>query len=255
MAKRTENTLVSKEQCPRCAEQGKDNHQDNLGVYSDGHIYCFSCGYYRAGTLRLEYMTKKEKVKQKETIYLPSDITTTIPYKAKEWLFQYELNELDIKRNVLQWSPSFERLIFPIFVEGELIAYQGRYIKTEPNSLERNKWFSKGDIHDIIYPINVNSRSAVLVEDIVSAIKVGHITGAIPLFGSNLNITMMHRLKYLVDKLVIWLDPDKRTESIKFARALHTLGVDCQVVLSEKDPKEHTYEEIIEILIDKNVAF
>lgn len=255
MANRTENTLVSKEQCPECARQGKDNHQDNLGVYSDGHKYCFSCGYYRSGILTSETLNPPNIVTSNNPIYLPSDISTTIPYKAKEWLFQYELTELDIKRNVLQWSESFERLIFPIFINGELVAYQGRYIKTNPNSLEKTKWYTRGDIKNIVYPINVNSRSAVLVEDIVSAIKVGHITGTIPLFGSNLNITMMHRLKYLVDKLVIWLDPDKRTESIKFARAFHTLGVDCLVVLSEKDPKEHTYEEITEILIDKNVAF
>ena len=37
------NTLIRKEQCPSCAAKGGDNAGDNLGVYSDGHTFCFSC--------------------------------------------------------------------------------------------------------------------------------------------------------------------------------------------------------------------
>ncbi len=38
--------LVSRERCPQCAEAGRDISEDNLGVYDDGHSYCFSCEYY-----------------------------------------------------------------------------------------------------------------------------------------------------------------------------------------------------------------
>lgn len=33
-----------KSQCPKCAEQGRDNSEDNLSTYADGQ-YCHSCGY------------------------------------------------------------------------------------------------------------------------------------------------------------------------------------------------------------------
>lgn len=38
--------VIKKTQCPRCAEQGRDNNEDNLAVYQDDSVYCFSCGYY-----------------------------------------------------------------------------------------------------------------------------------------------------------------------------------------------------------------
>lgn len=40
--------LIRKEQCPECAKLGRDTSQDNLGVFDDGHSYCFSCEYYRS---------------------------------------------------------------------------------------------------------------------------------------------------------------------------------------------------------------
>ena len=36
--------FIKLDKCPKCREQGKDRHGDNLAVYSDGS-YCFSCGY------------------------------------------------------------------------------------------------------------------------------------------------------------------------------------------------------------------
>lgn len=39
--------LVSREQCPKCAEDGADNHQDNLAVY-DTHVHCYRCGYHKS---------------------------------------------------------------------------------------------------------------------------------------------------------------------------------------------------------------
>ncbi len=38
--------VVGREQCPKCAEEGRDNSGDNLAVYEDDSTYCFSCGYF-----------------------------------------------------------------------------------------------------------------------------------------------------------------------------------------------------------------
>jgi twinkle protein len=45
----TESTVVSRDRCPKCAENGNDNSGDNLAVYSDGHTHCFGCGYHTNG--------------------------------------------------------------------------------------------------------------------------------------------------------------------------------------------------------------
>lgn len=40
---------LHKEQCPQCAAKGNDTSEDNLSVYSDGHVYCHSCEYFANG--------------------------------------------------------------------------------------------------------------------------------------------------------------------------------------------------------------
>ncbi len=45
----SENVVVGRERCPKCADNGKDNSGDNLARYSDGGGYCFSCQYFEKG--------------------------------------------------------------------------------------------------------------------------------------------------------------------------------------------------------------
>lgn len=40
------STLVERQRCPKCADAGRDRNGDNLGIFDDGHSYCFSCGHY-----------------------------------------------------------------------------------------------------------------------------------------------------------------------------------------------------------------
>lgn len=46
MEETQDSVCVSRKQCPECAANGRDNSKDNLAIYSDGHGFCFSCGYY-----------------------------------------------------------------------------------------------------------------------------------------------------------------------------------------------------------------
>ena len=46
--------VIEREQCPACASHGRDNSQDNLAVYDDGHKYCFACEYYESGKMKME---------------------------------------------------------------------------------------------------------------------------------------------------------------------------------------------------------
>lgn len=42
----SESVLLHKERCPACTSNGGDWDGDNLARYSDGHAFCFACGYY-----------------------------------------------------------------------------------------------------------------------------------------------------------------------------------------------------------------
>lgn len=149
------------------------------------------------------------------------------------------------------WSDSREYLIFPFFGEtrDELVAWQGRYFgerTTHP------KWFSKGDLQDVVSLHDVLGRKGeclVLVEDIISAIRVGNSAASVCIFGSYVDSArLLHLRIFTSGSIVLWLDPDKRKESIKFAKLAHSLGFESRIVLTDRDPKEYTDEEIQEIL-------
>jgi len=244
----SDSHVIRKEACPACRKLGHDKSGDNLAVYSDGHTYCFRCGN---GTGRKSITTSTKQ--NSTTIVLPSDVTTELPIEARDWLRQYQLARLDLLKNHVMWSDKWSRIVFPYFNENELLAWQGRYIPCGKNQVEINgkapaKWFSQGKIHEIIHPINIKHRHATLVEDIISAIKISHVCGAIPIFGSSVSTKQILRLKTILDTLTIWLDPDMRSKSIKLAQTCNILGIKTNVIFSDKDPKDHTYEKIYEII-------
>ena len=237
--------VIRKETCPECRKLGNDRSGDNLAVYSDGHCYCYRCGY-RTG--RRSFTQNKDSARTPTdgtSIVLPSDVTTELPFEAKDWLKQYQLTRLDTNCNHIMWSEKWSRIIFPYFNESELLAWQGRYVGEDKS---KAKWFSQGKIHEIIHPIKVVARKAILVEDIVSAIKLSNHTGAIPLFGSSLSTQQILRLRTVVNEVWLWLDPDMRNKSVKFAHVCNLLGLTAHVIFSDKDPKEHDHADIANIL-------
>lgn len=231
--------VVKKERCPECAKLGGDRSGDNLVRYSDGGGYCFSCGYHIIGSVIKRYQQKQSPIVHNEVV-LPLDITNELPANALKWLDQYGFTQNDRVTHKVLWSDSLCRIIFPFFGSGGLIAWQGRYMGTD----KRAKWFSQGYIHDLVVPINVTSNTAILVESFISAFVVGKVHGAIPLFGSQTNGKHLLRLKHVVDEVLVWLDPDKRTEAVKIASMANMLGLNARVIFTDKKPHQMTQEEI-----------
>lgn len=244
--------VIRKEACPKCRELGHDRSGDNLAVYSDGHTYCYRCGH---GTGRKSFTEAKPRVTSE--LVLPADVTAELPFEARAWLGQYQLARRDLIPHNLLWSDSWSRLIFPYFNDTGLIAWQGRYIQCGDVQHEDKtpaKWFSQGAIHEIVHPIKVTNRSAILVEDIVSAIKVSRFAGTIPIFGSTVSTKQLLRLRQLVDSVTFWLDPDMRAKSVKMAHNARLFGLNASVIFSEHDPKEESYATIENAIRENQAA-
>lgn len=251
-----ESYLLHQERCPNCAKHGRDHSGDNLGVYSDGHSYCYSCSYYRSGSAIVRFI-KKESYERMErhAVFLPSDAGIDYPQRALDWVGQYELDRNDLLANNSVWSESKERLYFPVYGDQGLLAFQGRYI---PDGLRQNnnedvpkKWWGKGDFRNVFALFGKPGRSLVLVEDVVSAVKLSRLTQSMWLSGNAIGKDRWIRLFKLIPRglqAIIWLDPDMRTHALKEARLGASYGINTKVIYSDKDPKEHTYAEIKEIL-------
>ena len=246
------SNFVKHDRCPKCALEGKDTNGNNLGIYSDGSCYCFSCGYYKPGNgiARLKETTHQGTNLLESPIYLPFDSVFELPTIARTYLNQYSITEEDIYVNRIMWSEDLQRLIFPYFGGEGLLGWQGRYLGNHNN---KTKWYSQGNLKDILKicqgpRTDTNQRSIVLVEDVLSAIRVGHTNPTSPLFGSHLSTKTALRYNKLYDNIILWLDKDKELYSIQVARQLRELGIPCRSVITNKDPKEYSNIAIVDIL-------
>lgn len=240
--------------------------------------YCFRCKMHGEipfetntpkQTLKLINANKTEQYKQKDScIRLPDDFEqlskTTGPSIAKTWLWKYGIGTNMWEKHNIGWSNSYQRLIFPIkdtirlkanvSILNQLVGWLARdvsfinyndktlykapkyLLKTEPD--QKRKFFKLDG--------GRKADTLIIVEDILSAIKI---------FNSVENVSVLALLNSSVDAsyilkhfkhclLKIWLDHDKRTESVMQVVRLSQLGFSVRHIFSMKDPKEHTNESI-----------
>jgi DNA primase len=90
----------------------------------------------------------------------------------------------------------------------------------------------------------------ILVEDWLSANKVGQITEALPLFGTEIHPAHLYYLSDKSDRpIVLWLDKDQEGRSFKKAARLELLtGRPVKIITTTKDPKALSLDEIKEVL-------
>jgi len=241
-----ESHLIRHEQCPKCKEQGRDTSKNNLAIYSDGHQYCYACKYVVRANKITSFKNKETTKDEAPTVVLPLDSTTQLPRVAQEWLERYEFDHNTINNNHIMWSDRFKKLIFPYFINGELVGWQGRVF--DPQEKEKRKWFSQGALDSFIYTRGKDSPAIVLTESIISAIKVGRWQKSSPIYGSVISTKRWSALSHLTDHVILWLDPDKKKEAIKQADTGRLFIPKVSVILSDKKPKDYTYTEIKDII-------
>jgi len=238
------NFFVKHESCPKCGSR------DNLGRYSDGSAWCFGCGYLEKGT----HPFLKSSPNTIKTITLPYDADfnyTSIPEKSKayQWIQQYEITDEELSDYNILYSLSRQQLIFPIYDEdSNLLAWQARNFA----ETAKTKYFSQGPIHDLIYICGeeIGSDTIILVEDLISAIKIGRSYPCMPLWGSEASKPLITRLKGMFKTVLVWLDSDKWKNAIKISKSCQIYGLKAAAIYSEKDPKKYTDIEIKKYIED-----
>lgn len=232
-----ETAFSHHEPCPQCGSR------DNLGVWTDGHKYCFGCSYTVGATYtRHQHNISNTKSQISESNpSLPSDAGIYIPYGPLSWLYSYDLTYNEVLSNRILWSEDKKYLCFPYFSQSNVLeAWQARYFG---DNKDHPKWITYGKIKDHIKIFNLNQakeHGIILVEDIVSAIKVGRWYPSSPIFGSHLDWSQIGRYGRYTDKLTLWLDSDKVKEAHKFARRASLMGLNVRVIHTKDDPKSYS---------------
>jgi hypothetical protein len=256
--------FIKHEPCPNCGSR------DNLGVWDDGHKYCFGCRYYVPSSIRSQ-LDELERVHADSvvatgrdgsnhrnggvsSISLPDDFSNNIPAIGLQWLKKY-ITDQEIRKHGIGYSHSgvflvkrniqlSPLLVLPVWGGNhELLAWQGRYMGEE--TVYPKYYTRHSDVHGCHVLGSSNSNPLVAVcEDIVSAIKVSRVVDAMPLLGSFLSKEKALSLAKLYNQLTIWLDYDKAKEAVKQAAAYAPFFKEVKTVIAERDPKEYSTDEI-----------
>ncbi len=172
-----------------------------------------------------------------------TDFTTNISKDGLLWLFKYDISLDEIKEFKIGYSPRMNRLILPVYSEGKLVYWQGRALGAD----QKPKYFNPRGLQPV--PFNRATTGSELgqgiftiVEDVLSAIKVGRHQDTYAILGSKTPSSLWDKA-IRTENVNVWLDKDKEQYSCNLCRNLGMYNVAVPII-SDKDPKEYNDNEI-----------
>lgn len=224
--------------CPNCGSR------NNLGEYTDGS-WCFGCGYkipgYKSMSVedvrkQIEYDEKKEK--KQRAVYLPADWTLDLPQLPLDWLRKYGITDEERLAYKIGWSDEESALVFSAYdLYGNLLLVQLR-------RFPQKDFYTRGFPESVVWTAGHSGLSVCVVEDFVSAVRVGRNMESTPLWGSNLSLSQIRRLSDRYEHLYLWLDMDKAGHAAKLRIKALPYFKSVHVVVTELDPKDYSDEQI-----------
>jgi len=200
-------------------------------------------------TIKLLKQTQQNNTQQKGSLKLPDDVTPILPPECWAWLMQYDITEDEARRYRFCYSPRLTSLILPIYRENRLIYYQARSFGPGNKQKYLNvKGRARGRVFFVADKIRDDDRRVVLVEDIVSAIKVNRVTNAMALLYSHIPMDLVIKLIKRNRDVIIWLDHDKQHVALRCVSKARSWGYPVRMIDTPADPKCYDPEAIEKIL-------
>lgn len=169
------------------------------------------------------------------------------PKAARVWLYKAGLSNDAIERLGFYWHPVTQRVVMPVFEEGELVYWQARSLN--PNV---PKYINSPTGRSLVMPKYGVKTAAplVLTEDILSAVKVGMVTEAWSIMGTSIPDAALVKLVEAGRPVILMLDPDDagKAGNRKAKNKLGLLGVNTTIVVPPKDPKLLSKEALCELI-------
>lgn len=208
-------SLISKShQCPY-----RDSPHENLAyaIYTNGN-WCFSCNKGKlADRSFIGSGIEQQIITPRQDIIFPFTATEDLREFSNEtlaWLYNFYVFKDIIRKNHIHYVPCSyfrtasgvsyegESLIFPIIIDNEIVAYQQRFFP--------NKQFYSNRTHQHIFDCgNHDTGCVVLVEDFISAIRVGELQNCIWLVGTSLTKNMCKYILKNYSHIKVWMDGDE----------------------------------------------
>jgi hypothetical protein len=172
-----------------------------------------------------------------------------LPEANRNWLRQY-LDDAEIDK-YFKYSPKVNRHYF-VHGDDDGVYFEGRSVTIGNDgefTHQTPKVISGGTKPKVIFGSWRGTHKLVLVEDVVSAIKVSRHCGAMPLFGASISTDLMLWIAGLaaVQEVIIWLDSNKYNVAVEAAHKMGKLKL-TRVICTDLDPKQVSDDEIRELV-------
>ena len=154
------------------------------------------------------------------------------------WLMKYGITKEEEEKNEI-FIDINSRLVIPVTKQGELIYWTSRGSKSNEPKWVNQRAAGRSDIYFIVASSDsfIEPGNVIIVEDIISAIKVGRIYPTIALLGSYIDDKLIYELTKRYQRIIIWLDFDKRGYVIRKLKRFREFGFPTVGIFTQKDPK------------------
>lgn len=182
------------------------------------------------------------------TVKLPHDFTLDIPIHGMLWLLKASITPHRARERGIGYSEYYDRVIMPVYKDGNLVYFQARKLRDHQDIKYINPKVDRSAIGYWVIPPGSTKRRIIIVEDFLSAIRVGYHTPAMSPMGTKLSIPLALQLSEY-EHVTTWLDPDEAGVSgARDMRKLMALTTPTSNIATSLDPKDYSDEEIITYL-------
>jgi DNA primase len=223
--------------------------------------FCFACNnkpFEMKGKQTLEELAELKRINNEQLQRtegqrptLPDDFTRDIPLEGRLWLYSNGITARLSRQYNIGYSERLRRVVLPVYnSKGTLIWFQCRALLDgqKPKYLQPS-----GDKSSVVFESKQTStskshESVVVVEDIMSAIRVGEVNKTVSLLGTKADTAQINHLSNY-DTVITWLDADKAgRRGSKTIRQAVGLLTDTRDICTARDPKQYSKEQIEELL-------
>lgn len=222
---------------------------DALAEY-EKNTYCFSCGQSRSTSTEKSFFPVIEDLDNdgNTSLRMPSTSSSRLSRAATQWLLSHHIYE-DLREKYNIRSVAYDnvngitlknRVIIPSYEEdGTLAFYQARALDEDDGpkyytigNKEYLFWSRSGDP----YPCK---DSIVLVEDMLSAIRVGEFTQSVSLIGTSINEKQLLQIVKNYAIIIVWMDGDSAGQkaATKLMKKFSLVSSKVFNIVTRQDPK------------------
>lgn len=208
--------------CPSCRSKNTFTVYNDMGtyVYNCFKLSCKYTGAYSVGMTAAEIKDRINKkksntIKELQPLVYPVYVVDPLPEHTKLHNF---IERWDLQGEGLMYDVKDRRAVFPIMYKGRLLDAVGRALDGAIP-----KWYRySGNAEFFTKRVSPDANTAVIVEDVISAIKVAHYAPSavgFAILGTSIGVSIMQQLSDY-DKVIVALDPDAAAKTLQYKREI-----------------------------------